>query len=97
MPSGPTVDEDEQESHGPESAAIDAASAAAAVNDATRVALFKATWLNRAMLLAVATILLLSLGQLAGAADDDRKAPTDEEADRLGQQGVHEPNAPQLR
>jgi hypothetical protein len=42
-------------------------SLATAVNDATRVALFKSTWLNRAMLLAVATILLLSLGRITGA------------------------------
>lgn len=42
-------------------------SLAIAVNDATRVAVFKAAWLNRATVLAVATILLLSLGRIAGA------------------------------
>lgn len=36
------------------------------INGATRVALFKARWLNRAMILAVATILFLSLGRVAG-------------------------------
>jgi len=41
-------------------------SLAVAINDATRVAVFKARWLNRAMLLAVLTILFLSLGRVAG-------------------------------
>lgn len=36
------------------------------INGATRVALFKARWLNRAMILAVGTILFLSLGRVAG-------------------------------
>ena len=41
-------------------------SLAQAVNNATSVAVFKARWLNRAMILAVATILFLSLGRLLG-------------------------------
>jgi len=41
-------------------------SLAVAINDATRVAVFKARWLNRAMVLAVLTILFLSLGRVAG-------------------------------
>lgn len=38
-------------------------SLAQAINDATRVALFKARWLNGAMILAVVTILFLSLAR----------------------------------
>jgi hypothetical protein len=43
-----------------------AGSLAEAINHATQVALFKARWLNRAMLLAVVTILFLSLARLGG-------------------------------
>jgi hypothetical protein len=43
-----------------------AASLAEAINRATQVALFKARWLNRAMILAVVTILFLSLARLGG-------------------------------
>jgi hypothetical protein len=43
-----------------------AGSLAEAINRATLVALFKARWLNRAMILAVATILFLSFARLAG-------------------------------
>ena len=45
-----------------------AASLAEAINNATRVAVFKAAWLNRAMILAVLTILFLSLSRLTGGA-----------------------------
>lgn len=41
-------------------------SLAEAINHATQVALFKARWLNRAMILAVVTILFLSLARLGG-------------------------------
>ncbi len=43
-----------------------AGSLAEAINRATQVALFKARWLNRAMILAVVTILFLSLARLIG-------------------------------
>ena len=42
-------------------------SLAEAINHATQVALFKARWLNRAMILAVVTILFLSLARLGGS------------------------------
>jgi hypothetical protein len=44
-----------------------AGSLADEIDDATRTALFKARWLNRAMILAVVTILFLSAGRVAGA------------------------------
>jgi hypothetical protein len=44
-----------------------AGSLADEIDDATRTALFKARWLNRAMTLAVVTILFLSAGRVAGA------------------------------
>lgn len=43
-----------------------AGSLAEAINRATQVALFKARWLNRAMILAVLTILFLSLARALG-------------------------------
>ena len=44
-----------------------AGSLADEIDDATGTALFKARWLNRAMILAVVTILFLSAGRVAGA------------------------------
>ena len=41
-------------------------SLAEAINNVTAVAVFKATWLNRAMVLAVLAILCLSVGRLFG-------------------------------
>lgn len=44
-----------------------AGSIALAINNGTRIAVFKARWLNRGMILAVITILFLSLSRLTGA------------------------------
>ena len=66
---GPNVDEVVANLHlhiADFSAAL-AVSLADEIDDATRTALFKARWLNRAMVLAVLTILLLSAGRVAGA------------------------------
>ena len=51
-----------------------AGSLALAINAGTRIAVFKARWLNRGMILAVVTILFLSLSRFTGAPNGQQQA-----------------------